>query len=249
MASVAPEWALAPHAAIPRGLPVLVCILDGWGENAINDEFNACHAASTPHVDALRAVGASRWRTVRAHGPAVGLPTWDDMGNSEVGHNALGAGQLIDQGARLVDKALADGSIFELDGWKYISSAFKEHTVHFIGLLSSGGVHSRADQLYGCARPRRRAGGGCARCGAAATRRGARAAPAGRRGAAARAARLLGRPCGSSVTAAHAADARAPARTRPRRGSAARLRQDWRQARARAHLARRPRRAGRLQRR
>jgi hypothetical protein len=155
MASVAPEWALAPHATIPRGLPVLVCILDGWGENENNDEWNACHAASTPHVDKLRAVGASRWRTVRAHGPAVGLPTWDDMGNSEVGHNALGAGQLIDQGARLVDKALADGSLFTQDGWQYISSAFKEHTVHFIGLLSSGGVHSRANQLYQRARPRR----------------------------------------------------------------------------------------------
>ena len=141
-------WALAPHPVIPRGLPVLVCILDGWGENEIKDEYNACHAASTLNVDKLRAVGASRWRTVRAHGPAVGLPTWDDMGNSEVGHNALGAGQLIDQGARLVDKALATGTLFEQDGWKYISSAFKDHTVHFIGLLSSGGVHSRADQLY-----------------------------------------------------------------------------------------------------
>jgi hypothetical protein len=85
---------------------------------------------------------------VRAHGPAVGLPTWDDMGNSEVGHNALGAGQLIDQGARLVDKALADGSLFTQNGWQYISSAFASNTVHFIGLLSSGGVHSRANQLY-----------------------------------------------------------------------------------------------------
>lgn len=148
MASVEPEWALAPHATIPRGLPVLVCILDGWGENENRDEWNACHAATTPHVDALRAAGAPRWRTVRAHGPAVGLPTWDDMGNSEVGHNALGAGQLIDQGARLVDKALADGSLFTQNGWQYISSAFASNTVHFIGLLSSGGVHSRANQLY-----------------------------------------------------------------------------------------------------
>jgi hypothetical protein len=155
MASVAPEWALSPHATIPRGLPVLVCILDGWGENENKDEWNACHAATTPHVDKLRAVGASRWRTVRAHGPAVGLPTWDDMGNSEVGHNALGAGQLIDQGARLVDKALSDGTLFTQDGWQYISSAFKEHTVHFIGLLSSGGVHSRANQLYQSAYPQR----------------------------------------------------------------------------------------------
>ena len=110
------------------------------------------HTAKTPVVDALRA-NAERWRTVKAHGPAVGLPTWDDMGNSEVGHNALGAGQLIDQGARLVDKALSTGTLFQNDGWKYISGAFEKHTVHFIGLLSSGGVHSRQDQLEHRARP------------------------------------------------------------------------------------------------
>lgn len=151
---VAPEWELKPHAVIPRGLPVLVCILDGWGENETKDEWNACHAAATPTVDSLRAQGAQRWRTVKAHGPAVGLPTWDDMGNSEVGHNALGAGQLIDQGARLVDRALKDGSLFTQAGWQYISASFQEHTVHFIGLLSSGGVHSRANQLYQRASPR-----------------------------------------------------------------------------------------------
>ena len=174
------DWALPQHAAIPRGLPVLVCILDGWGENAVNDEYNACHAALTPNVDALRAAGPTRWRTVRAHGPAVGLPTWDDMGNSEVGHNALGAGQLIDQGARLVDKALSDGSLFKQAGWQYISSAFKDNTVHFIGLLSSGGVHSRANQLYQRACPRRRRARPPARVSGAAEpccRRGARVPP------------------------------------------------------------------------
>jgi 2,3-bisphosphoglycerate-independent phosphoglycerate mutase len=72
------------------------------------------------------------------------------MGNSEVGHNALGSGQVIDQGARLVDQALASGKMFELPGWKLISQAFPANTVHFIGLLSDGGVHSRYDQLVGC---------------------------------------------------------------------------------------------------
>ena len=56
---------------------------------------------------------------------------------------------MIDQGARLVDIALEDGSAFQLDGWKYISEAFPGHTLHFIGLLSDGGVHSRYDQLVG----------------------------------------------------------------------------------------------------
>ena len=87
-------------------------------------------------------------RSVQAHGQAVGLPTDDDMGNSEVGHNALGSGQVVDQGALLVDNALKNGSMFESDGWKHISPAFEAHTLHCIGLLSNGGVHSRLNQLF-----------------------------------------------------------------------------------------------------
>lgn len=63
-------------------------------------------------MDSLKAKAPTHWRTVRAHGTAVGLPSDDDMGNSEVGHNALGAGQVIAQGAKLVDNAIADGSVF-----------------------------------------------------------------------------------------------------------------------------------------
>ena len=70
----------------------------------------------------------------------------------QVGHNALGSGQVVDQGARLVDLALTSGKMYEGAGWKLISEAFPEHTVHFIGLLSDGGVHSRYDQLVGCIR-------------------------------------------------------------------------------------------------
>jgi 2,3-bisphosphoglycerate-independent phosphoglycerate mutase len=117
------------------------------GENPIKDEYNAIHVADTPATDALRGV-PGRWRTIKAHGTAVGLPSDADMGNSEVGHNALGAGQVIDQGASLVDKALESGSMFEGEGWAYISPAFAEGTLHLIGLLSDGGVHSRTDQLY-----------------------------------------------------------------------------------------------------
>jgi 2,3-bisphosphoglycerate-independent phosphoglycerate mutase len=141
---------LKAHATIPKAEgPVLVCILDGFGENEFQDEFNAVHVASTPTVDALRAV-PNRFRTVRAHGTAVGLPSDADMGNSEVGHNALGSGQVIDQGARLVDISLETGKMFEGAGWKLISEAFEKNTVHFIGLLSDGGVHSRYDQLVKC---------------------------------------------------------------------------------------------------
>mmetsp|Transcript_35619 Transcript_35619/g.79184 ORF Transcript_35619/g.79184 Transcript_35619/m.79184 type:complete len:558 (-) Transcript_35619:762-2435(-) len=144
------DYTLKPHPTIPKhDGPVLVCILDGFGENEFKDDYNAVHSGSTPTVDALRAV-SGRYRTVRAHGTAVGLPSDADMGNSEVGHNALGAGQVVDQGARLVDIALETGKMFEGPGWKLISEAFASNTVHFIGLLSDGGVHSRADQLSGC---------------------------------------------------------------------------------------------------
>ena len=97
---------LQPHPVIPKKKPVLVCILDGWGENDIKDEYNACHVAKTPTMDKLRDQGSKYYRSVLAHGKAVGLPTNDDMGNSEVGHNALGAGKIIAQGASLVDICL-----------------------------------------------------------------------------------------------------------------------------------------------
>lgn len=81
---------LRPHSSIPADdKPVLVCILDGWGENVAKDKYNAVYSAETPTTDALKNV-PGRWRTVRAHGTAVGLPSDADMGNSEVGHNALG---------------------------------------------------------------------------------------------------------------------------------------------------------------
>lgn len=117
------------------------------GENVSKDEFNAIHVADTPCTDALKEV-PGHWRTIKAHGTAVGLPSDADMGNSEVGHNALGAGQVIDQGASLVDKAIESGSIFTGDGWAHIAPALPDHTLHLIGLLSDGGVHSRTDQIY-----------------------------------------------------------------------------------------------------
>src|SRR5215217_688731 len=85
----------------------------------------------------------------RAHGKAVGLPSDDDMGNSEVGHNALGSGQVVEQGASLVNQAIATGKIFERDSWKEITANVLMHksTLHFLGLFSDGGVHSHVDHL------------------------------------------------------------------------------------------------------
>ncbi|KAL6902021.1 hypothetical protein ACP4OV_004897 [Aristida adscensionis] len=139
-------WALAAHPRLRKGKVVGVVVLDGWGE-APPDAFNCIHAADTPTMDALKKGAPERWRLIKAHGTAVGLPTDDDMGNSEVGHNALGAGQIYAQGAKLVDQALASGKIFQGEGFKYIQQSFETGTLHLIGLLSDGGVHSRFDQL------------------------------------------------------------------------------------------------------
>ena len=77
---------------------------------------NAVNAAYTPNLDTL--ISSSLFRTLKAHGTAVGLPSDDDMGNSEVGHNALGAGRVFAQGAKLVNSAIHSGKIFEGIAWK-----------------------------------------------------------------------------------------------------------------------------------
>lgn len=140
------SFKLPPHSKIPQGGKIAVIILDGWGEQ-IPDSYNAIHLAETPAMDALKETAPDHWRLIKAHGPAVGMPKEDDMGNSEVGHNALGAGRIYKQGAGLVDTALQNGSLFQGEGFKYLQGAFPDGTLHLIGLLSDGGVHSRYDQL------------------------------------------------------------------------------------------------------
>ncbi|CAI5949868.1 unnamed protein product, partial [Closterium sp. NIES-64] len=124
-------------------------ILDGWGEN-VEDDYNAIYKGNCPHIKALRENRPNRWRTIKAHGKAVGLPSDGDMGNSEVGHNAMGAGKVINQGAALVDTALETGDMYKSDGFNYVKEAWDNGgTLHMIGLLSDGGVHSRYDQVIG----------------------------------------------------------------------------------------------------
>ena len=106
---------------------------------------NAVSTASTPTIDRL--VGR-RSCELRAHGPAVGLPSNDDMGNSEVGHNALGAGRIFDQGAKLVNRALDDGSLYRSETWRHIVERGQTSTAHFVGLHSDGNVHAHNDHLY-----------------------------------------------------------------------------------------------------
>ncbi|KAL2464935.1 bisphosphoglycerate-2 [Abeliophyllum distichum] len=140
------SWKLNDHPNLPKGKIISMVVLDGWGE-ANPDQYNCIHVAQTPTMDSLKHGAPDKWRLVKAHGTAVGLPTEDDMGNSEVGHNALGAGRIFAQGAKLVDLALASGKIYEGEGFAHIKDSFATGTLHLIGLLSDGGVHSRLDQL------------------------------------------------------------------------------------------------------
>src|SRR5471032_947853 len=130
---------LKPHARQPRPKgPVVLVVMDGIGRGA-GDEADAVKIAATPTLDRLWVPGV---RTeLRAHGKAVGLPSDDDMGNSEVGHNALGAGKIYDQGAVLVGRAIASGAMFEGDAWRAIvARGAAGAAVHFLGLLSDGNV-------------------------------------------------------------------------------------------------------------
>lgn len=126
--------------------PLLLVIMDGIGIGK-PDETNAVWLAKPPNLDQL--LKSDLCTQLNAHGTAVGLPSDEDMGNSEVGHNAIGAGRIFDQGARLVNKALKSGEIFETKVWEKITTrALNGGTVHFIGLLSDGNVHSHIEQLF-----------------------------------------------------------------------------------------------------
>jgi len=133
-----------PHFS--RRGPLLLMILDGVG---IGKEYegNAVYRAKTPVLDSL--MQGELVTKLKAHGPAVGLPSESDMGNSEVGHNAIGAGRVFAQGAKLVDKSIASGKIFQSDAWQTIIKRGKQGgAVHFIGLLSDGNVHSNIKHLF-----------------------------------------------------------------------------------------------------
>ncbi len=125
--------------------PVVLIIMDGIG---LSDTSvgNAVRTANTPTLD--RCMTQYPMLKLKAHGTAVGLPSDDDMGNSEVGHNAIGAGQVYSQGAKLVTESLATKAMFDSVVWKeLLGGAVQGGTLHFIGLLSDGNVHSHIDHL------------------------------------------------------------------------------------------------------
>ena len=126
--------------------PVLTIVMDGVGL-AGDTVSNAVKSAYTPNLDRLMA--DYPMVALKAHGTAVGLPSDDDMGNSEVGHNALGAGQVFAQGAKLVSNSIESGKMFASATWQELVGGVKANgsTLHFLGLFSDGNVHSHIDHL------------------------------------------------------------------------------------------------------
>ena len=126
--------------------PVVIIVMDGYGIPK-TDVGSAIAAARKPTLDRLFADYPHI--TLRAHGTAVGMPSDDDMGNSEVGHNAIGAGQVYSQGAALVANAIASGAIWEGEAWQQVVGGAKagRGVIHLIGLFSDGNVHSHIDHL------------------------------------------------------------------------------------------------------
>jgi 2,3-bisphosphoglycerate-independent phosphoglycerate mutase len=128
--------------------PLVLAILDGVGlEGPTSD--NAVTSAAAPfllgaiagQVDGQPVVSLP----IHAHGVAVGLPTDADMGNSEVGHNIMGAGRIFDQGAKQVEEAFRNGDIWG-ETWQMVMARQQEQ-IHFVGLLSDGNVHSHIRHL------------------------------------------------------------------------------------------------------
>ncbi len=120
-------------------------VADGVG-HAPHGPANAVTEAETPALDRLLSGPLST--AIAAHGTAVGLPSDDDMGNSEVGHNAIGAGRIFDQGAKLINAAIESGAIWQTDTWKRTLDHARTGTLHLLGLHSDGNVHSHTDHLY-----------------------------------------------------------------------------------------------------
>ncbi len=130
----------------PRRGPLVLAILDGVGFGEYTDGDGVL-LANTPEFDRLMIT--CPFTQLKAHGTAVGMPSDADMGNSEVGHNAMGCGRVFSQGAKLVEEAIATGKLFEGQAWKEeVANVLEKQTVlHFIGLFSDGNVHSNIAHL------------------------------------------------------------------------------------------------------
>ena len=136
--------------------PIVLVIMDGVGKGD-GGSGDAVVQAKTPTLDRLLATCPHTY--LKAHGTAVGLPSDEDMGNSEVGHNALGCGQVYSQGAKLVGESIENGALFASNTWKDLTANAKAgKAMHFLGLLSDGNVHSNIHHLIALLRQAKRDG-------------------------------------------------------------------------------------------
>lgn len=140
-----PTLTAHPWRRAPEG-PVVAIVMDGVGIG-VGDVGDAVSLAQTPNLDVLRSLPS--FTSLLAHGTAVGMPSDADMGNSEVGHNALGAGRILDQGAKLVNESIASGELFRGATWReaVVTVQASGEPLHFVGLVSDGNVHSHIDHL------------------------------------------------------------------------------------------------------
>ena len=134
---------------------VVLVVMDGVGYSE-KELGNAVRNANTPNLDYI--MKKYPWTLINAHGTYVGLPSDEDMGNSEVGHNAMGCGQIYSQGAKLIDESLKSGELFNSKTWKDLINYCKNNTLHFIGLLSDGNVHSNINHLFALLRQSKKEG-------------------------------------------------------------------------------------------
>lgn len=152
----ASDMSLPPKAGFtkPEG-PIALIVMDGVGL-AEDQPWNAFSKAYTPFLDQMKAASgplfpegvSSLYTELHASGLSVGLPTMDDMGNSEVGHNALGAGRIFQQGAKLVNTSFEAGTFREGDTWKWLLGCVPSNTLHLLGLFSDGNVHAHVNHVY-----------------------------------------------------------------------------------------------------
>ncbi|MFP4223055.1 MAG: 2,3-bisphosphoglycerate-independent phosphoglycerate mutase [Phycisphaeraceae bacterium] len=134
-----------------RPKPLVLIVRDGWGRNPNpeQEKYNAIALADTPRDDAL--LRAYPWTLIATSGEDVGLPE-GTMGNSEVGHQNLGAGRVVDQESVRISKAIREGSFFENEALRGAIGKAKaaDKYVHLMGLASDAGVHALLTHLYGC---------------------------------------------------------------------------------------------------
>ena len=127
--------------------PILLCILDGWGIGRADDPSNAIVVAGTPNISRLTAAYPAT--SLHCSGEAVGLPD-GQMGNSEVGHLNIGSGRIVYQEFTRISKSIRDGDFFTNPVLVSLAASVKQNnkSLHLMGLVSDGGVHSHMDHIY-----------------------------------------------------------------------------------------------------